>query len=143
MTLLSTAIEQIVAPERLCVDGPPEDHGLPAFAALRTVRPYLNGTGLQWGPTGSVGFEIATGRHTVTHESDLDVMIRLRDINASLLQQLSALQAKLSSTAVRIDCQVETPVGAVALAEVASSQPRVMVRTAAGPRLLAAAELVR
>jgi phosphoribosyl-dephospho-CoA transferase len=143
MTLPSTAVEQIVAPERLCADGPPADRDLPAFAALRTVRSYLSSSGLWWGPTGSVGFELATGHHTVTDDSDLDVILRVGDINASLLQQLSALQGKLSSAVARVDCQVETPAGAVALAEIASSHPRVVVRTVAGPCLLNSAELVR
>jgi phosphoribosyl-dephospho-CoA transferase len=141
MTLPSTAIEQIVTPERLCADGPPEDRELPAFAALRLVRLYLNSTGLRWGPTGSVGFELATGRQTVNADSDLDVILRVADVNASLLQQLSALQEKLSSVAGRVDCQVEIPAGAVALAEIASPHPRVMVRTKAGPCLQTAAEL--
>jgi phosphoribosyl-dephospho-CoA transferase len=140
MTLPSTAIEQIVTPERLCADGPPEDRDLPAFAALRSVRPYLSSTGLRWGPTGSVGFELATGRHTVNDDSDLDMILRVGTVNAAVLQQLSALQEKLYSGACRVDCQVEIPAGVVALAEIVSPHPRVMVRTKAGPCLLTAAE---
>jgi phosphoribosyl-dephospho-CoA transferase len=41
-----------------------------------------------------------------------------------------------------VDCQVETPSGAVALAELVDGPSDIMVRTAAGPRLVSRGEAV-
>ena len=103
---------------------------------LHAVRPLLDDTGLRWGPTGSVGFELATGVPTATTESDLDLLVLLPDGSPGAMTLLIALHRELRSLAARVDCQIETPCGAVALAELVSGQSDIMVRTAAGPRLV-------
>jgi phosphoribosyl-dephospho-CoA transferase len=50
---------------------------------------------------------------------------------------LSYLQTLARETGIRIDAQLETPAGGVALAEWAAGKPRVMARHASGPQLLA------
>jgi phosphoribosyl-dephospho-CoA transferase len=109
---------------------------LPALSTLQTARPMMEATGLPWGPTGSVGFELATGVTAASPDSDLDLVIRMPDGTAGLLPLLVALHRELSGVGVRVDCQVESPIGAIALAELAGGRPDVLVRTAEGPRLV-------
>lgn len=106
----------------------------PALAALRECCPIFDGLGRPWGPTGSAGFELATGRPATTQASDLDLLIRLGTLSgfacaAELAGQLSRLPA-------RVDCQLETGHGAVALAELATHPDKIVLRTSDGPRLL-------
>jgi len=117
---------------------PPRDAsraGLPAFMVLQGLAPVLRRFRLVWGPTGSVGFELATGQPVVQAGSDLDVLIRLpewigRDTGQSLLRTLSTQAAQAG---VRIDAQLETPGGAVSLAEYAGSTRRVLLRGSGEP----------
>ncbi|KQY07358.1 hypothetical protein ASD37_15085 [Mycobacterium sp. Root135] len=108
---------------------------LPAIRALRSLRPLLDDTGLAWGPTGSVGFELATGHPAATATSDLDLLIRLCELRRAL-PALVSLNHAFGSAACRVDCQVETLCGAATLAELVDGRPEVMVRTAEGPRLV-------
>jgi phosphoribosyl-dephospho-CoA transferase len=102
----------------------------------------LDDTGLPWGPTGSVGFELATAIPTATPQSDLDLLVRVPSGVSATLTLLAALHRQFRSLAARVDCQVETPSGAVALAELVDGASDVMVRTAAGPRLVPRAAAV-
>ncbi|MDT7761296.1 MAG: phosphoribosyl-dephospho-CoA transferase [Mycobacterium sp.] len=129
-------VREVVAPEDLAHVAPPSGRELAVMCTLHAVRPLLDDTGLTWGPTGSVGFELATGACTATPESDLDLLIRVPDGSPATLNLLAAAYGELRRLAVRVDCQVETPTGAVALAELVGGQSDVMVRTAEGPRLV-------
>jgi phosphoribosyl-dephospho-CoA transferase len=124
---------EVVEPEDLAHSLPRAGRELAVMGALHTVRRILDDTGLPWGPTGSVGFELATGIPTATTESDLDLLVR---ISGGSLSVLAVLHREFRALAVRMDCQIETPSGAVALAELVGGQSDVMVRTAAGPRLI-------
>ena len=157
--LISIAeIERCVSPEMLCPGAPhgaaaascyalpprewdcdpglsPTRAGLPVFVALQGLEPVLRRFRLIWGPTGSAGFELATGVPTVQPSSDLDLLIRLpewigRDTGQSLLGVLSTHAAHAG---VRIDAQLETPGGAVSLAEYAGSTRRVLLRSSGEP----------
>jgi phosphoribosyl-dephospho-CoA transferase len=143
MTVPSAAVERIVTPEQLSAVEPPARRDLPAVRALRTVRRFLSATGLPWGPTGSVGFELATGAHTITRASDLDVVLRVDSVTPQVLQRLSVLHSELQAAAARVDCQIEMAKGAVTLADIVSSDQRVLVRSTDGPRLETVAELPR
>ena len=107
------------------------------------ARRFLSATGLPWGPTGSVGFELATGAHTITRASDLDVVLRVDSVTPQVLQRLSVLHNELQAAAARVDCQIEMAKGAVTLADIVSSDPRVLVRSTDGPRLETVTELPR
>lgn len=135
LTVDSPDVCEVVAPEDLTHVIPMRDRELAAMCSLGTVRPLLDGTGLLWGPTGSVGFELATGVPTATPESDLDLVVRLPR-GSSWASSLVALHRELQSLAPRVDCQVETSSGAVALAELIGGQSDVMLRTTEGPRLV-------
>jgi phosphoribosyl-dephospho-CoA transferase len=127
---------EVVAPEDLSHVVPMAGRVLAAACTLHTVRPLLDRTGLPWGPTGSVGFELATAVPTATSKSDLDLLVRVVRGSSEALPRLAALHRELRSLVVRVDCQVETSTGAVALAELVDEQSDIMVRTAHGPRLV-------
>jgi phosphoribosyl-dephospho-CoA transferase len=133
---------EVVAPEDLAHVLPRGRGELAAMCTLDTVRPVLDDTGLPWGPTGSVGFELATAIPTATPQSDLDLLVRVPSGVSATLTLLAALHRQFRSLAARVDCQVETPSGAIALAELVDGASDVMVRTAAGPRLVPRAAAV-
>lgn len=87
-----------------------------------------------WGPGGSIGFELATGRDTATPQSDLDVVIYADE-------RFSAVEARRLHAATQflpsiVDVRVETPVCGFALTEYASQAPApILLRTASGVML--------
>lgn len=96
-------------------------------------------SGFIWGPAGSAGFELATQTPAVTGSSDLDLLIRApeplaHELACDLLDQLQTLAQHVG---IRVDAQLETPAGGVALAEWAARKARVMARHARGPQLVA------
>jgi phosphoribosyl-dephospho-CoA transferase len=106
-----------------------------ALRALGWLAHAWDGLEWPWGPTGSAGFELATGVPALTSESDLDLVIRVREPLSNLAAQLLLKTVLRLETAV--DAQIETPLGSVALREVASpSGPRVLLKTSDGPRLV-------
>jgi phosphoribosyl-dephospho-CoA transferase len=128
-------VSETVAPEDLTDVASRAGREVAALRALSLVRAPFNEAGLAWGPTGSVGFELATGVPTATPDSDLDLVIRAPSLPTAL-DRLDALHRRLGRLAVRIDCQVETHSGAIALAELLSAANDVMVKTPHGPRLV-------
>jgi phosphoribosyl-dephospho-CoA transferase len=125
-------IRHTVTPEDLSVVDPPASRDLPAMRTLAAVRATLRDTDIDWGPTGSVGFELATGIPAATPESDLDLVLRAPADPALL----AALHHRLTSLDTRVDCLVETCSGAIALAELVSDNGEILMRTTAGPRLM-------
>ncbi|HMI74800.1 MAG TPA: malonate decarboxylase holo-ACP synthase [Steroidobacteraceae bacterium] len=108
----------------------------PAVAVLEQVAMILDGQGMagRWGPGGSVGFELASGVVSTTPNSDLDIVLYAE---GSMARDAAArLQAELSSLPVRIDALLETPNGAVSLAEYSTSVGAMLLRSALGPRLV-------
>jgi phosphoribosyl-dephospho-CoA transferase len=135
-------IVEAISPEEIAAGGP-SAIGRRALAAFNTLdvlrREALTLRGFSWGPTGSAGFELATQIPTVTVTSDLDLLIRTpKDVSRELATQLfTELQAHALRAGSRVDIQLETPAGGVALAEWAAGKPRVLARHAQGPRLVA------
>ena len=105
---------------------------VPALAVLAPVDEIMRAAGLGscWGPTGSVGFELASGRSTATPASDLDLMVRADQ----MLERAAALalHTELASLPVKVDALLETPRGAVALAEDVCTPCRTLLRTVSG-----------
>jgi len=126
------AIAHRLAPEDLLARQAIED--LPVFRVLAELRPLLDALGHAWGVTGSAGFQLATGLPTAHPDSDLDLLLRtehpLPRSEARPLLQL------LEGRACRVDLQLETPLGGVALGEWAGGAARVLVKAAEGPRLI-------
>src|SRR5690606_42127597 len=67
-------ILRCVSPEQLMKQ--PALGELPALRALTLLKPYLDELRVAWGPTGSVGFQLATGVETIHVASDLDLVLR-------------------------------------------------------------------
>lgn len=126
-------IQRRVRPEGLLASRLSGMH--PVFLALSAVQPVLGAHGLTWGVTGSAGYALATGLEVLTPDSDLDLLIRApvpltRDGARTLLGEIEA------AACCRVDIQLETPLGGLALREWAGSSERVMVKTAQGPHLV-------
>ena len=107
----------------------------PALAALDAVEKIMHRHGFEgcWGPGGSVGFELATGRSTVNQNSDLDLVVQLDHAIPAI--DARSLLSSLAVLPVRIDVLLEMPHGAVALSEYARAGGFVL-RTAQGPLLV-------
>ncbi|MGF6778352.1 malonate decarboxylase holo-ACP synthase [Paraburkholderia sp. GAS334] len=134
-------VEATIAPEDL-VDAAPLSNRrtLPAFIALTALqRDAANLKRFVWGPAGSVGFELATHVPTVTASSDLDLLIRAPESlpKEAAVALLAELQWHAEREGIRIDAQLETPAGGIALAELAAGKAHVIARHAQGPRLVA------
>lgn len=138
-------IESICSPEDLLDTLPSGDRlALPAFAALAALRASPSALdGYTWGPTGSTGFELATGVQTISASSDLDLLIRMpeRPAPAAIRALADTLAHAADRSGTRVDAQLETPAGGVALAELAAGKPAgkplVLARASDSPRLIA------
>jgi len=99
--------------------------------ALRVVSEFSKRRHLDWGPIGSVGYQLATGIPAASIASDLDLIIRCDELlSHTCLQALHAIQAG----PVRLDVILEGPRGAVALEEYLHS-PQALIKTIMGPRI--------
>jgi phosphoribosyl-dephospho-CoA transferase len=134
-------IELSRSPEDLLdIEPSQERRALPVFSALAWLRETASAMRHHpWGPTGSAGFELATGIPTITESSDLDLLVRLPyRINRDEVDALAHTLAQAASRfGTRIDAQVETPSGGVALAELAANKPHVLVRASSGAQFVA------
>ena len=76
--LAPKSILRQIAPEQLAAArgwlGSVRSREVPALGALAVVAATLPKFSLAYGPTGSVGFELASGRETATSTSDLDLL---------------------------------------------------------------------
>jgi phosphoribosyl-dephospho-CoA transferase len=105
-----------------------------AFQTLEHLECHLIGSDLNWGPGGSVGYELASGVPAVRSSSDLDLVFfapgKLNHTRASELWQTC------SSGPGRIDGLVETPCCGFSLQEYAtSSTKKLLLRTPNGRML--------
>ncbi len=126
------SIARRVSPEALCHVDSTRD--LPVMQALRQLRPMLDDCGWVWGVSGSVGFELASGFAAMHAASDLDLI--LRTAQPITRQQARELAAFFDRAACRVDMQLQTPFGAVALREWASASARVLLKNAQQAQLV-------
>ena len=120
------AIQRRVQPEALCHVS--IDRDLPAVHALDQLRPLLDGCGWVWGVSGSAGFELASGFAALHERSDLDLILRTpQPLSRARAQEMVNI---LDTAACRVDMQLQTPLGAVALREWASPARRVLLKNA-------------
>lgn len=135
----------MLAPEAVAARVTPEDlsaervwHHMPRARLMGPIRvldavdELFSSLGLVWGPTGSVGFELATGVSAAGTASDLDVVVRAPE--PCPLESAREIADHLNGLPVRVDAQLDVPVGALSLAEYARGG-RVLLRTPDGPRL--------
>jgi phosphoribosyl-dephospho-CoA transferase len=126
-------VRDIVRPEQLLLLDS-DARRRPALRALWEMRERWADLPLPWGPGGSVGFELASGRKVTTEMSDLDLVIRAKEkIDLAegrfLLDRTVGLEAK-------VDVRVETPVCGFSLEEyVTASSAKILLRYPDGVRL--------
>lgn len=132
----TASVLRCVTPEMLSAL-PCDGAGYAALAALNTVAPLLDATGWAWGPTGGVGYALASGVPVLRPDSDLDLVLRIaQPPDAAQCDALLAIAA--SVTGCRLDLQIDTGYGGFAYAEWAAGRGRVLLKTDRGPLLTAA-----
>jgi phosphoribosyl-dephospho-CoA transferase len=102
---------------------------VPAAHDLRALAPALEGEWPCWGPTGSVGFTIASSISVLSMTSDLDLLVRCPARPSR--RALDALARVIGRSSVRVDCQIETPAGFAHLEDLRQDGPSLM-RTCVG-----------
>ena len=93
---------------------------------LQIIQNILNQKRWTWGYTGSVGFELATGIQTVTENSDIDLLIRTEEFLTK--DEAKQLLQQLEQTELKLDVQLQTPKGGVALKERESYTGKVLLK---------------
>jgi phosphoribosyl-dephospho-CoA transferase len=107
---------------------------LPTIEALRYAEERLRPLTLEWGPVGSVGYELATGLSVTRLESDLDLVMYAP--HPALRDEVRCFWNVLDVAPARIDVRLETPAGGFSLEEyVRDGQDRVLLRMPTGPIL--------
>ena len=115
---------------------PPDATQYAALAALRTVAPLLDATGWAWGPTGGVGFALASGLPVLRADSDLDLVLRIdAPPDEAQTEALRAIAAAVTNC--RLDLQIDTGHGGFAYAEWAAGRSKILLKTNQGPLLTA------
>jgi len=115
-----------VSPEALCHVECERD--LPVMQALKQLRPLLDDCRWVWGVSGSVGFELASGFAAMHAASDLDLILRAPQMITR--NQACKLVELFDQAVCRVDMQLQTPFGAVALREWANGSSRVLLKNA-------------
>ncbi|TCP30874.1 phosphoribosyl-dephospho-CoA transferase [Scopulibacillus darangshiensis] len=105
-----------------------------ALSVLPALDGIISAYGMPWGPTGSIGFELATGMPAAKETSDLDAIV-------CLPQELPRKKAKrlaeeLNALPVPVDVQIMTPFGGVALMEYARGDKPLIMKTNNGPKFV-------
>lgn len=129
-----TDVIQIRKPEDLRpADHPDFPPDVAATRALLALAASLEHWWACWGPTGSVGFSLATGHVVVGETSDLDLLIRCQSRPAP--GSLERAARVFAAQEARVDCQIETPNGIAHIDDLWRDGRSVLVRTADGARL--------
>lgn len=134
----AAAVLRRVTPEMLArlASAPLPGASCAALDALRQVAPLLDAAGWAWGPTGGVGFALASGLPVLRADSDLDLLLRIAvPPDAAQAEALRAIAAKV--TACRLDLQIDTGIGGFAYAEWAAGRAKILLKTDHGPVLTA------
>ncbi|OMP68293.1 malonate decarboxylase holo-ACP synthase [Domibacillus epiphyticus] len=123
-----------ITPEQLAQEKGWRGHSKNIFHCLEQVSSVMDCFSLEWGPAGGVGFELASGKETVTEKSDIDIVIRYsKKFTTSFAKEI---EKQLNRQPIRIDVQVETTEGVFSLSEYASVELKtILMRTIDGPFL--------
>jgi phosphoribosyl-dephospho-CoA transferase len=126
-------IEEVITPNSL-VNRIDEFQDKIYYPTLKSIRDEFAKLDLSWGPTGSIGFEIATNMNVTSINSDVDISIYVEAIDQDLLEEVGGFLRSLDR---KIDVQVEVPIlGAFLLNDFLKNQePGFIVRTPFGPQL--------
>ncbi|PRC94725.1 malonate decarboxylase holo-ACP synthase [Solimicrobium silvestre] len=138
----SDVVQDSVSPESLLAEHDWQRHlqgqDFPCVRALHSIAGALNALGLSCGPTGSVGFALATGASILRIDSDLDLLVRAPNtISNQQSDKLQHIKELVVSHQCRIDIQIDTGNGGFAFDEWARNPKKVLLKTATGPILTA------
>jgi len=135
--IASDAITRVTTPEMLAAKASalPHDAPLAALRTLRALAPELDALGWAWGPTGGVGFTLASGLPVLRGDSDLDLVVRMAHTPSAM--QRERLARLLDEAECRVDMQIDTGLGGFALRDWLASPRRTLLKTDFGPRLVA------
>jgi phosphoribosyl-dephospho-CoA transferase len=136
--LRAESVHKRIAPEQLSesdgCQGNARTQIIPALSAWAEIQEKLFNFSFVYGPTGSIGFELASGFPTATATSDLDLLFRVPErLPITAARELMTI---LTESACRIDAQLETPLGAVSLAEYARDETPLLLKQNRGPVLV-------
>lgn len=137
-TIPISSVAERLTPEQLTDRINTLSPNTPAAVALSELHTRLRTLPLRWGPTGSAGFQLASGLPTLQASSDLDIVIRA----SSQISVLPLVHESLKNLPTHVDTQVDFGFGAVALAELLSGTSDVLMKTVAGPTLIPIAQLM-
>lgn len=136
--LQRAAVAHWVSPEKLArapaPGWPPDPGAAKVFATLERISPLLDASGLVWGPTGSLGYTLATGLPALHCGSDIDLLVRAPSPLSA--PQARLLHAAAASDGCRVDLQVDTGRGGFSFTEW-SRGGAVLLKTDVGPFLTA------
>jgi phosphoribosyl-dephospho-CoA transferase len=126
-------VRDIVRPEELLLRDRKAQR-TPALRALQEMSERWADLTLPWGPGGSVGFELASGRKVTTEVSDLDLVIRAKE--KIDLAEAGFLLDRTAGLEANVEVRVETPVCGFSLEEyVSASSAKILLRYPDGVRL--------
>jgi phosphoribosyl-dephospho-CoA transferase len=94
---------------------------IPALGTLALLAERWKQLASPWGPGGSVGFELATGHHAASPQSDLDVVIYAE--SRMTQHEARALCESAQGLPAAVDIRVETPICGFSLTEYANRAP--------------------
>ncbi len=106
---------------------------LPIFRTLDHIARVAARLSLDWGPGGSVGFELATAMPTVSDHSDLDLVVRPSAHHRH--EHLRTFRDAVAVAGPRVDIAIESTQGSVAMDEWLASPQRTLIKTIDGPQL--------
>jgi phosphoribosyl-dephospho-CoA transferase len=119
-------VREIVRPEELRRTSS-DVRRTPALRSLQEMSERWADLALPWGPGGSVGFELASGRKVTNEVSDLDLVIRAQQ--RITLEEARFLLDRTQGLEAKVDVRVETPVCGFALEEyVFASSAEILLR---------------
>jgi phosphoribosyl-dephospho-CoA transferase len=105
--LTKNGVKRIIRPANLAVSmGTSTCPRTRAIETFRKVAERWRGFALLWGPTGSVGFELATGCEVTTEASDLDIVIHAPARFS--IKRAQWLCQSVISLCTRVDIRIET-----------------------------------
>lgn len=126
-------VRRVLTPQALLGQPIPLSRSMdvPALRSVPLLAERWRHVGIPWGPGGSVGFELATGREVVRPQSDLDIVMYAERV--MIPGEAKELLDSAQGLPAAVDIRVETPACGFSLLEYAGRAPeRILLRTAAG-----------
>lgn len=123
-----------ITPEQLTRDRKWSEQPKEIFQGLEQIGKLMDSHSLKWGPGGSIGFELASGKETTRKTSDIDIVIHFS--KNFTLDFARKIEAELKKNQFQVDVQIETLEGAFLLGEYAAvGEKPILLRTIDGPIL--------